>query len=183
MSDQLLPLLELPLWELVMDGVQIFLCMMIFLFLLRNRIKYKRWFLKAVSEEKRFVFSDEIRMQNLKQLAEKSLDNVAEAINQERLALQMHFEADTPDSERQAPVLQTPEKFKNAIQNDEKGPGDIDLSNFSEIVALAEKGLSIREISQRLNMPGGEVELVLRLNKNGNSESFSMPAGPVANTL
>ena len=81
MTDQLLHLLEIPTRELVLDGVQIFLCLMIFLFLLWNRIKYKRWFLKAVSEEKRVVFSDEIRTQQLKQLAEQSFDNIAAAIH------------------------------------------------------------------------------------------------------
>ncbi len=161
MTDQLL-----PLWELVLDGVQIFLGMMIFLFLLHNRIKNKRWILDASSQEKTVGFSDEIRMQHLKQLTEKSFDNVVDAINQERLALQTQFEADAKDSELQPSILQTPDEFKNVIQDDEKDPGDTDLGNFSEIVALADKGLSIREISQRLNMPGGEVELVLRLNKD-----------------
>ena len=161
MTDQLL-----PLWELMLDGVQIFLCMMIFLFLLHNRIKYKRWILNTAFQEKTVAFSDEIRMQHLKQLTEKSFDNVVDAINQERLALQTQLETDAKDPELQPSILQTPDEFKNVIQDDEKGPGDTDLGNFSEIVALADKGLSIREISQRLNMPGGEVELVLRLNKD-----------------
>ena len=176
MTDQVL-----PLWELLLDGVQILLCLMIFLFLVHNRIKYKRWILNAASREKAVVFSDEIRMQHLKQLAEKSFDKVVDAINQERLALQIQFESDATDSEPRASVLQAPDKFKSVIQDDEKSPGDNDLGNFSEIVALAEKGLSIREISQRLNMPGGEVELILRLNKKEDSGSFSISAGRVAN--
>ncbi|MBW2409815.1 MAG: hypothetical protein JRF72_08460 [Deltaproteobacteria bacterium] len=166
MTDQLLPLLEIPMWELVSDGIQIFLCLMIFLFLLWNRIKYKRWFLNAVSKEKRVVFSDEIRMQQLKQLAEQSFDNIADTIHQERLTLQDHFEAGFVDSEQHVSVLQTPEDFKNVIQDDEKSADDTELGSFSEIVSLADKGLSVREISKRLNMPGGEVELVLRLNKD-----------------
>jgi hypothetical protein len=166
MIDQLPPLWELPLWELVLDGIQIILCIMIFLFLLNNRIKYKRWVLNAVRQEKSVAFFDEIRMQHLKQLTEKSFDNVVDTINQERLTLQTQFEADATDSEQHAPVLRTSDELKNVIQDDEKGPGDNDLGNFSEIVALAEKGLSIREISKRLNMPGGEVELVLRLNRD-----------------
>ncbi len=171
----------LPLWELVLDGVQIILCVMIFLFLLHNRIKYKRWLLNAEPREKTVVFSDEIRMQQFKQLAEKSFDNIVDAINQERLALQAHSESGFTDEQQPATVLQTPDDVKNVIQDDESGSGDTELGNFSEIVALAEKGLSVREISKRLNMPGGEVELVLRLNKDEDSGSVSIPAKGAVN--
>ena len=170
MTDQI-PLL----WELVLDGVQIFLCIIIFLFLLHNRIKYKAWFFNAALQGRAVVFSEQTRMQHLKQLTEKSFDNVVDAINQERLALQTQFENGATDSEQHASVVQTHDDFKSLIQDDEKGQGHTDLGKFSEIVALSDKGLSIPEISQRLNMPGGEVELVLRLNKyevadkNGNT--------------
>ena len=158
---------QIPLlWELVLDGVQILLCIIIFLFLLHNRIKYKGWFFNSALREKAVAFSEQTRMQYLKQLIEKSFDNVVDAINQERLALQTQFENGATDSEQHASVLQTPEDFKNVIQDDKKSPGDTELDSFSEIVTLADKGLSVREISKRLNMPGGEVELVLRLNKD-----------------
>ena len=81
-----------------------------------------------------------------------------------------------------ASALQTSDDFKNVIQDDEKGTGDTAMGNFSEIIALADKGLSIREISKRLNMPGGEIELILRLNKNDDSGSFSIPAEPSSNS-
>ena len=168
----------LPLWEMVLDGVQVFLCVMIFLFLLHNRIKYKRWLLNAVPQDKTVGFSDEVRMQQFKQLAEKSFDHVVDTINQERLALQAQFESGSTDSEQQVSTLQTPNNFKNVIQDDESGSGSTELGNFSEIVALADKGLSVREISQRLNMPGGEVELVLRLNKDEDSGNIAIPAKP-----
>lgn len=170
----------LPLWGFLLDGVQILLCILIFLFVLHNRLKYKRWILNAASQEKAEGFGDEINKQLLKQLAEKSFKNVIDAINQERLALQNQLDAGPINSKPHESVLQTPGEFNNVIQDDENGPGDSDLGNFNEIIALADKGLSIREISQRLNMPGGEVELVLRLNKDENSGSFSISTGPVA---
>ena len=161
MTDQI-PLL----WELVLDGVQILLCIIIFLFLLHNRLKYKGWFFNSALRENTVAFSEQTRMQHLKQLTEKSFDNVVNAINQERLALQTQFENGATDSEQHASVLQTHDNLKSLIQDDEKkGQGHTDLVKFSEIVALSDKGLTIPEISQRLNMPGGEVELVLRLNK------------------
>ena len=82
----------LPFWELLLDGIQIFLCAMIFLFLIHNKIKYKRWVLTAAPPKETIAFSDEIHLQHLKQLTEKCFDTVIDTINQERLGLQTHFE-------------------------------------------------------------------------------------------
>ena len=161
MTNQLL-----PLWELVLNGVQIILCVMIFIFLIHSKIKYKRWILNAAAQETTPAFSDEIRIQHLKQLTEKSFDAVVDTINQERMALQTCFDASESESGQSVSVLPTSDDFKTLIPEDETNPGDTDLTNFSEIIALADKGLSIREISKRLNMPSGEVELVVRLNKD-----------------
>jgi hypothetical protein len=60
--------------------------------------------------------------------------------------------------------------FKPVFQSEPKSAGDSGFNNFTEITALADKGLSIREISRQLNMPSGEVELVVRLNKEDVNE-------------
>ena len=146
----------LPVWELVLDGVQIFLCVMIFLFLIHNKIKYKRWILNAAPQKETIAFSDEIRMQHLKQLTEKCFDTVIDTITQERLALQARFDGSESESENLGSVLPTSEDFQSVFQNDETRPGSTEFTHFSEIIALADKGLSIREISQQLKMPSGE---------------------------
>ena len=50
----------LPFWELVLDGIQIFLCALIFLFLIHNKIKHKRWVLTAAPPKETIAFSEEI---------------------------------------------------------------------------------------------------------------------------
>ena len=91
----------LPFWELVLDGIQIFLCAMIFLFLIHNKIKHKRWVLTAAPPKETIAFSEEIHLQHLKQLTEKCFDTVIDTINQERLSLQTHFDGDTTQGRRQ----------------------------------------------------------------------------------
>jgi len=139
---------------------------MIFIFLIYSKIKYKRWILNAAAQETAPAFSDEIRMQHLIQLTEKSFDAVVDTINQESMALRAYFDASESESGQSAFVLPASDDFRTLIQEDETNPGETDLTNFSEIFALADKGLSNREISKHLNMPSGEVELVLRLNKD-----------------
>jgi hypothetical protein len=169
----------LPFWELVLDGIQILVCVMIFSFLIHNKIKYKRWILTTTPPKEAIAFSEEIHIQHLKQLTEKCFDSVIDTINQERLTLQSHFDGDISLSERpgsgsRAPGAGEPASgtvrpamsdFTPLFQSEPKSAGEADFNNFSEIIALADKGLSIREISQQLNMPSGEVELIVRLNK------------------
>ena len=156
----------LPFWELVLDGIQTFLCALIFLFLIHNKIKHKRWVLTAAPPKETIEFSEEIHLQHLKQLTEKCFDTVIDTINQERLGLQTHFDGGPSGSETHVPVLPASDELKTVLAGDQKSPGDTEFANFSKIIALAEKGLSIREISQQMNMPSGEVELVVRLNKD-----------------
>ena len=153
----------MPLWELVLDGIQIFLCAIILLFLIHNRIKHKRLILDTSPTDYAAEFSSEIRMQNLKQATENTFDTIVDAIQQERLVLQKYYAPQKRNHEIEAPAVIPPIGINTAPPTDEQR--DIDANDFGEIFSLSEKGLSSREISQRVNMPRGEVELVLRLNK------------------
>jgi hypothetical protein len=155
----------LPLWELVLDGTQIFLCAIAILFLLHNKIKYKRWILTAPPKDNADAFSIEMHVQNLKQQTEQTLDKIIDVINQERVALQPHYDLADDKHEIKVPVIEPSARIKTSAQADHNSDSDAGITNFGEILDLSKKGLSTREISQRVNMPRGEVELILRLNK------------------
>ena len=153
----------MPLWELVLDGVQIFLCVIILFFLIRNRIQHKRFILDTSPNDYAAEFSSEIRIQHLKQATEYTFDAIVDVIQQERLALQKYYNPQKHHLEVQASDFALPTGINTVPPSDEQR--DVDAAEFSEILRLSEKGLSTREISQHVNMPRGEVELVLRLNK------------------
>ena len=153
----------LPLWELVLDGIQIFLCACILFFLIRYKIKYKRLILNSSPKEYTAEFSNEMRLQHLKQVTEKAFDSIVDVINRQRLSLQKHYDSDERNHQLDACVLPVAVEI-NADRPEDKQSEDA-AAEFGEIFSLSEKGLSTREISQRVNMPRGEVELVLRLNK------------------
>ena len=108
-----------------------------------------------------------MRFQDLKQQTEKAFDSLIEAINRERGSLQKHFDSDGSNHQTDARVLPGPVEIETDRSQDQHS-GEA-AAEFGEIFSLSEKGLSAREISQRVNMPRGEVELVLRLN----NEMFS----------
>lgn len=153
----------MPLWELVLDGIQIFLGIIILLLLINNKIKYKRLILNTAPKDYAAEFSNEIRMQCLKQVTEQMFDTIADVIHQQRLALQKHYDPVKCNHEMDNSVVAPPLGINTASPTDDKS--DVAAADFDEIFSLSEKGLSTREISQRVNMPRGEVELVLRLNK------------------
>ena len=154
----------MPLWELVLDGIQIFLCAIILFFLIRNRIKHNRLILNTSPHDDTAEFSSEIRIQHLKQATEYTFDAIVDVIQQERLALQKYYEPQKRHLEVQPSDLAPPTGIDTVPPSDEQR--DVNAAEFSEIFRLSEKGLSTREISQRVSMPRGEVELVLRLNKD-----------------
>jgi hypothetical protein len=154
----------MPFWELVLDGIQIFLCAIILLFLIRNRIKYKRLILNTSPNDYATPFSSEIRIQKLRQATEHTFDTIFEAIQQERLALRKYYDPQNYSHELDTSAVAPPIGINAAASTDDNR--DLEAADFSEILTLSKKGLSAREISQRVNMPRGEVELVLRLNKD-----------------
>lgn len=155
--------LMIPLWELLLDGIQIFLCAVILFFLIHNKIKYKRLILNTSAKENTADFSNEMRLQKLQQVAENAFDAIVDVINRQRLSLSRHFVSD--ESGHQGGDCVLPIAVEIGADRSEDNQSEENAAEFGEIFGLAEKGLSTREIAQHLNMPRGEVELVLRLNK------------------
>jgi len=131
----------LPLWEVVLDGIQFFLCGGILLFLICNKIKYKRMILNISPKDYSTVITNEMRIQTLKYQTEQTFNTILNVIHQERRTLQNYYD----------------------IEERKKGiPKEMDNG---KILMLAKKGLTAKEISRSVHRPRGEVELILMLNK------------------
>ena len=154
----------LNLWEIALGGTQIFLCGLILLFLVRNRSWYKRMISKAPTPENSRNFNTEFIVEAVRQQTELAFNHILDTINKERNSLEAYFEL------RETPSV--PDAFKFISSS---SPNSASVTEAAELVAadtihneiksLADQGMSLTVISEKLNIPQGEVDLVLRLKR------------------
>lgn len=164
------------LWEIVLDGIQIFLGCVILLVLIRNRIKYKQLLLKRPNGEKPQNFNTEFIVQAIRQQSDLALAHILETIEKERKTLDAYFDLSEP---QMAPHLVETPPDRSAAQTPDDETAELNAADtiYSEIVTLAGQGRSLEDISEALNVPKGEVELVLKL-KRLSAESASPNNNP-----
>ncbi len=152
------------LWEIVLDGTQIFLCCLILLVLIRNKIKYKQLLLKMPSGENSLNFNTEFIIRAIRQQSDLAFTHIMETIDKERKTLDTYFELREP---QMAPHLVQPSADHVAAQAPAAEAAELKAADtiYSEIETLADQGMSLENISEELNVPKGEVELVLKLKR------------------
>jgi hypothetical protein len=157
-----MPLQTLNFWEIVFDATQIVLCGFIIVFLILNRIRFKQLILRAPSAERPLNVRSEFVVEAVRQQTELAFNHIVETIDKERQTLDAYY---NHYDKRIAPGLltPTPSPAVDQISNPEAGEPDAANVIYSEIESLADQGLSLADISQRLNVPQGEVDLVLKL--------------------
>ncbi|MGD2184583.1 MAG: hypothetical protein PVI71_00590 [Desulfobacterales bacterium] len=168
----------LNLWELVLDGTQIFLCSFILLVLIRNKIKYKQLLLKAPSAKSSRNFNAEFMIQAIRQQCDLAFTHILETIDTERQTMDACFE---PGKFRFAPhMLQlAPDRTVAQTPDAEMPEVNTEQTIYRDIEALAGQGMSLENISEELKVPKGEVELVLKL-KRLSAESAKNKNNPPA---
>ena len=82
----------LPFWDIMMDALQIILCGIILIFLIRNKLKYKQLILKTTRSDKSETFESQILVQALKQQTAQTFDAILGYIDQQRHGLQAYYE-------------------------------------------------------------------------------------------
>ena len=152
----------LNFWELVLDVTQICLCGFIILFLILNRIKFKQLILRAPTGERSQKVNTEFVVEAVRQQTELAFNHIVETIDKERQALDTYYHQ---RHKRIAPGLlttvpETRQDLNSGTETSEPDPANV---IYSEIESLADQGLSLTDISERLNVPQGEVDLVLKL--------------------
>ncbi len=152
-------------WDVVIDGIQIILCLLILLFLIRSRKKsWESAQDKAIGESGQ-SFNVQIFSQTLKQQVDQALANIAEAIAVEQRNLDQVLPVNGHGSQTYG-ISQYPSGLHRPVAQNiapivSDVPGRDQL--HQQIQKLAVKGISARQISEELKTPLGEVELVLSL--------------------
>lgn len=165
-------------WEIVLDLTQICLGALILLCLIRNKIKYKQLFLKAPTGKNSQNFNTEFIIQTIRQQTELAFTHILETIDKERQTLDAYFELRETQmaSKMLTPV---PDHVAARIRGTEAADLDPADTIYTEIENLAGQGMSLEDISEDLNVPRGEVELVLKL-KRLSAESAKNKHNPPA---
>jgi hypothetical protein len=152
------------LWEIVLDVTQICLGGFILLFLIRNRIKYKQLFPKAPTGENSQKSNTEFIVQAIRQQSDLAFAHILETIDKERQTLDAYFELrETQIASKM--LVPAPGRVVAQIPGTEGADLTAADTIYSEIENLAGQGVSLENISEDLNVPKGEVELVLKLKR------------------
>jgi hypothetical protein len=148
----------LNFWELTFEGTQIFLCIIIVLLLIRKRIKNTQLDLNAPGQKDSKNFSTEFLIQSVRQQSELAFKHIRDTIEKEHQRLEASLELQQPQI--------TSKSFVHLPTNEDSEVGCGYLI-YGEIEGLASQGLSPEEISEKLDIPRAEVELILRLKQIG----------------
>jgi hypothetical protein len=177
--------MNLELFRLVGDGIQILLCGCIVILLLRYRSRPHRNPMSSWPSGQARPFRQEFWLQALKHQSEQSFDNLQQALQSERSSLSRHFDIGNGqwplNSDAQGDDDPKPWEHETGRNSDQIEAGSGARERYHRVALLATEGLDARRISKRLNLPVGEVELMLKLSGLGTGSPYADPeaaAGP-----
>ncbi len=155
-------------WNVAIDGIQIIICFLILVFLVRSRRKPGQSARQAAFNQTSQYFNVEVFSQTIKQQVDQAFAVITEtiAVEQRKLyAVLLNRVADNEAfviSEFQSSLHQQKNPATPAIFSESSSSDQL----HEQIQKLAVKGLSARQISEKLKTPLSEVELVLSLRTN-----------------
>jgi hypothetical protein len=152
-------------WDVAIDGIQIVLCFLILVCLIRSRKKNRKSAQGRAISQSGQRFNVRIFNQALKQQVDQAFANIAETIAVEQRRLnQVLATGDTGNYPYDiAPGPATLHPSVNPDISPMAGNASDSDPLHEQIQKLADKGRSVRQISEELKTPQGEVELVLSL--------------------
>lgn len=156
--------LEAVRWDLLGSGFQIALCAGILFGWIRRRAQ-RRSAAQSEPAAVRPIFAQEMFLQTIRQQTELAWQNILAAVEAERDRLQRALagaggachpaDAETGGSADALAAFRWGDP-----EPDGSGP-----SRYDALEALAEQGLSSRQIADRMNRPAGEIELALKMRR------------------
>ena len=152
-------------WNMAVDGIQILLCLLILLLLFHNRRKNKFSPLEAAIKDSGKSFNVQILSQTFKQQVDQAFANIAGTLAAERNKLEslLQFSEHGHDAFRLVDFPSpSPQPGSREIASVSGGMSQIDELH-QRIQQLAVKGVSAKQISDKLKTPLAEVELILSL--------------------
>ena len=157
------------LWVTALDIIGIVLCCLIIAYLIYNKIKYRRLIIDARSHRTEGGLNTKVLYHLMKQLGDQTFDAICDSVNQERQLFKHLIQNQVLIKSKYA----KPESAYYSLSSHgfNKYPNDrtkieSDPDAYAQALNLAAVGLTVRQISERLSIPAGEIELLLKLNAN-----------------
>jgi hypothetical protein len=141
---------------------------MILVILIRNKLKTKRFLAEGEGRDRAIPFTQEIRLQSIRQQTELALGAILKTVQAEQLRLQQAFDrTDTrlPGADTAAEAAgaeHRPFRFGEDMPLVSGGSG---AGRYEGVHRLGAEGLSARQIAEQLGLPSGEIELALKLQR------------------
>jgi hypothetical protein len=153
-------------WETSLDIAGIFLCGLIIIYLLYNKIKYRHLLIDARLIDPGTAFKADLTQQMVKQQAERILYLISGELANELMVLKDMTTAGKimPEGTR------TPASRSGTSQRSDTPSGLLDPTPvgfehdpYVEVTQLSKDGLSPHQIAEKVKLPLGEIELLLKL--------------------
>ena len=154
-------------WDIVSDGFQIILCMLILCFYIKNRSIYKKFAVKKIINGAGQSFNTHVFNTTVQQLVNQAFTNIIDTIAAERTGLESVLEQNPLGSEDNdiSKVLSN-SKLPNSHDHHPISDDRSEISGrHDRVKRLSAKGMNARRISEKLKIPLAEVELILSLQK------------------
>ena len=153
-------------WETALDVTGILLCSFIIIYLLYNKIKYRRLLIDARLTDRETDFTADYTHQIIKQQAEKILYLVSGPLANELMILKEMAAAEgiMPYQTLTQETRSWPEQG-SFIPCDLQGQSTVgcEPDPYVEVTQLSRDGLSPQQIAEKVKLPQGEIELLLKL--------------------
>ena len=154
-------------WDIASDGFQIFLCLLIIGFFIKNRAIHKKY---AVNKSKNGVgqsFNAHVFNITVQQQVNQAFSNIIGTIAAERNGLESVLGPNSLSSEvNNISTVQSNSQLPLSPDNHRVSDDrNVSAGRHDKVRKFSAKGLNARKISEELKIPMGEVELILSLQK------------------
>lgn len=152
-------------WNIAGDGFQIFLCLLMLSFFIKNRTIQKKNAVNKAKSATRQSFNTHIFSITVEQQLNQAFTNIIENITAERNGLESLLGLNPPNHEDQDISMVRANTQLSELNANQRLTDDRigSAGRHDKIRKLAAKGLTARKISKELKISMSEVELILSL--------------------
>ena len=157
-------------WETALDVAGILIGCFIIIYLLYNKIKYRRLLIDARSTERGTAPQADITHQMVKQQVERILYLVSGTVANELMVLKEMTAAEgIMRYQTRTPTTGIGPGQRSDTQSDLLGPPSVGFEPdpYVEVGQMSQDGLSPQQIAEKVKLPLAEIELLLKLNLVG----------------